>query len=80
MIPTHLWLFGLLHICLMLYFAKVLLLCISCKQCTSSYWFIWLWHTKSVDLVLFTYTRGLSTPLRSNKQQETYAGMKTHYT
>ena len=23
--------------------------------------------------------RGLSIPLRSNKQQETYAGMKTHY-
>ena len=36
--------------------------------------------TKSADLVLFTYTRGLSIPLRSNKQQETYAGMKTHYT
>ena len=24
--------------------------------------------------------RGLSIPTKSNKQQETYAGMKTHYT
>ena len=32
-------------------------------------------RTKSVDLVLFTYARGLSITLESNKQQETYADM-----
>ena len=36
--------------------------------------------TKSADLVLFTYARGLSITLESNKQQETYADMTTCYT
>lgn len=32
-------------------------------------------HKESADLVLFTYARGLSITLESNKQQETYADM-----
>ena len=36
-------------------------------------------RTKSADLVLFTYARGFSITLESNKQQETYADMTTHY-